>query len=58
MKNKRMLISGIYILLGLVLFGCGLAEIVEEFWSGMGGALIGVGLVRMIGMSIIKCSRK
>ena len=50
MKNKRMLISGIYILLGMALFGCGLAEIVDEFWSGMGGALIGVGLVRLIGM--------
>lgn len=50
MKNKRMLISGIYILLGMALFGCGLAEIVEEFWSGMGGALIGVGIVRMISM--------
>lgn len=50
MKNKRMLISGIYILLGMALFGCGLAEIVDEFWSGMGGALIGVGIVRMISM--------
>ena len=50
MKNKRMLISVVYILLGMALFGCGLAEIVEEFWSGMGGALIGVGIVRMISM--------
>ena len=50
MKNKRMLISVVYILLGMALFGCGLAEIVDEFWSGMGGALIGVGIVRMISM--------
>ena len=50
MQNKRMLISGIYTLLGMALFGCGLAEIVDEFWSGMGGALIGVGIVRMISM--------
>ena len=50
MKNKRMLISVVYILLGMALFGCGLAEIVDEFWSGMGGALMGVGLVRLIGM--------
>ena len=50
MKNKRMLISVIYVLLGTVLFGCGLMDIADEFWSGMGGALIGVGIVRLIGM--------
>lgn len=50
MKNKRMLISVVYILLGMVLFGCGLMEMVDEVWSGMGGALIGVGVVRMISM--------
>ena len=50
MKNKRMLISVVYILLGMVLFGCGLMEMVDEVWSGMGGALIGVGIVRMISM--------
>ena len=50
MKNKRILISVVYLLLGMALFGCGLSEIVDEFWSGMGGALMGVGLVRLIGM--------
>ncbi len=50
MNNRRMLTSIVYILLGMVLFGCGLAEIVDEFWSGMGGALIGVGIIQMIRM--------
>ena len=50
MKSKRMLISVGYVLLGTVLFGCGLMGKVDEFWSGMGGALIGVGIVRLIGM--------
>ena len=48
MKTKRMLIFVIYILLGAVLFGCGLMEMVDEFWSGLGGALIGVGIVRLM----------
>ena len=50
MKNKRMLIFVIYVLLGTVLFGCGLMEMVDEFWSGLGGALIGVGIVRLVAM--------
>ena len=50
MKNKRMLIFVVYVLLGTVLFGCGLMEMVDEFWSGLGGALIGVGIVRLVAM--------
>lgn len=50
MKSKRMLIFVIYILMGTVLLGCGLMEMVDEFWSGLGGALIGVGIVRLMAM--------
>ena len=50
MNNKRWITSIVYIALGVVLLGCGIAGIVEEFWSGMGGGLLGVGLVRMIQM--------
>lgn len=50
MNNKRWITSIVYIALGAVLLGCGIAEIVDEFWSGMGGGLLGVGLVRMIQM--------
>lgn len=50
MNNKRWITSIVYIALGAVLLGCGIAEIVDEFWSGMGGGLLGVGIVRMIQM--------
>ena len=36
------------IIAGLALFGLGFAEIVDEFWSGMGSALIVVGAVRLL----------
>ena len=45
--NRRMLLYVIYILLGGILVGLGYAEVVEEFWSGMGGALLAVGVLRM-----------
>ena len=50
MNNRRMPASIVWIVLGMVLFGCGLAELVDEFWSGMGGAMMGMGIVRMIQM--------
>lgn len=45
--NRRMLLYVIYILLGGILVGLGCAEIVEEFWSGMGGALFAIGVLRL-----------
>lgn len=50
MNNKRWITSIVYIALGVGLLGCGIAQILDEFWSGMGGGLLGVGLVRMIQM--------
>ena len=49
MKHDRRIISCIvYIILGVVLMLLGTLERVDSFWSGMGGALIAVGVVRMI----------
>ena len=48
MNNKRWITSIVYIALGVVLLGCGIAQILDEFWSGMGGALIGVGAMYLI----------
>ena len=49
MKLIRRNIAGIlYIALGAVLFGLGVAEKLDAFWSGMGGALIAVGVVRTV----------
>ena len=33
---------------GLALIGLGVAEIVDEFWSGMGSALAVIGLLRLL----------
>lgn len=49
MKNGRRIIPCIiYIILGVVLMVLGTLELVDSFWSGMGSALIAVGVVRMI----------
>ena len=49
MKHGRRIIPCItYIIFGVVLMILGILEIVDSFWSGMGGALIAVGVVRMI----------
>ena len=49
MKNdKRIIACIIYVFLGIVLLCLGITEIVDAFWSGMGGALIAVGVVRTI----------
>ena len=49
MKHERRIISGIaYIIFGVVLLVLGILEMVDSFWSGMGGALIAVGVVRAV----------
>ena len=46
--HKRILAYAMYILLGGALLVLGITEVVDAFWSGMGGGLIGVGTVRLI----------
>ena len=49
MKNDRRMIAYIiYIIFGAVLMVLGVLEVVDSFWSGMGGALIAMGAVRVI----------
>ena len=49
MKNGRRLILNIfYIFLGAVLFTLGFAEIIDEYWSGMGSALMVIGVIRTV----------
>ena len=47
-NNKRILFSGFWLAIGLVLLIAGLMEWVDSFWSGMGGGLVGVGIVQMM----------
>lgn len=46
--DKRMIANIIFIMLGVALLGLGIAEIVDAFWSGMGSALVAVGVIRMV----------
>ena len=46
--SKKIILGAIYISIGSVLFGLGCAKMIDYFWSGMGGALVAVGIVRVL----------
>ena len=46
--DKKNIYPIILLVAGLALMGLGLAEIVDEFWSGMGSALLVVGVIRLL----------
>lgn len=48
MNTKRLIASIVEITLGIVLWICGVIGILDSFWSGMGGGLIGVGIVFLV----------
>lgn len=48
MKKRRMILSVIWVVLGAVLLGCNLAGLLSDYWGGMGGGLIGVGILQCI----------
>ena len=46
--DRRMYLSLFWVLLGAALFVCSALGIVDSYWSGMGGGLMGVGIVQMV----------
>ena len=49
MKNSKRLIANIVeVVVGVILSACGYAGIVEEYWSGMGTALVIVGSLMLV----------
>ena len=49
MKEKlRFGFSIFWVLVGVVLCGLGVAEVIDSYWSGMGGGLLGAGIVQLI----------
>lgn len=50
MTNKRIILYVFWVVLGAVLIGLACAEIVDEFWSGMGSGVLVVGVVRLLQM--------
>lgn len=47
-QDRRIVAAIIYVVLGAVLLALGIMEVVDEFWSGMGGALMVVGVLRVV----------
>ena len=52
--GRRAVIHGFYMLLGATLVALGVGEVVDAFWSGMGGGLLGVGIVGLIQLYRLK----
>ena len=48
MNKKHLAVYIMEILAGIILLGLGVAGKLDEFWSGMGGALIGIGTMRLV----------
>lgn len=48
MKQRRWIASVVEIALGLVLTVCGALGLVDTYWSGMGGGLLGVGVIQLV----------
>ena len=48
MKKQNMIFSSIWIVLGLGLILCSVADMIDDFWSGFGGGLFLIGILQMI----------
>ena len=48
MRDKKYLVAIIYVVIGIILFGLSLVQILDQFWSGMGSALFTIGVIRLI----------
>ena len=46
--DKKNIYPIVLMVAGLALAGLGFAEIVDEFWSGMGSALLVMGIIRLL----------
>ena len=46
--DKKNIYPILLLIAGLALTGLGLAEMVDEFWSGMGSALLVIGVIRLL----------
>ncbi|MBQ6843196.1 MAG: hypothetical protein IJO60_01005 [Agathobacter sp.] len=47
-REKRYLIYVVYIIIGAILLGLSFAGKVDEFWNGMGSALVVMGVIQLI----------
>ena len=47
-SNRRMILSVVWIVLGASLLGSNLAGLLGDYWGGLGGGLMGVGILQTI----------
>lgn len=47
-NNKKIILFILYFVIGITLLILGIADVIDEFWSGMGSGLILVGILRLI----------
>ena len=47
-SNRRMILSVVWIVLGASLLGSNLAGLLGDYWGGLGGGLMGVGVYQII----------
>ncbi len=47
-KQKGILAATVYIVLGVALLTLGIMETIDAFWSGMGSAMMAVGVIRLV----------
>ena len=47
-QDKRIIVSIMWVIIGMVLIGLSFAGIVVEFWSGMGSGLLVVGIIQLV----------
>lgn len=49
-KQRGLIVVLMYLFLGTALVALGVGEVMDAFWSGMGAALMGVGVIRLVQM--------
>ena len=47
-SNRRMILSIVWIVLGASLLGCNLTGLLGDYWGGLGGGLLGVGVFQVV----------
>lgn len=47
-QDRRILVSILWLVLGIVLFGLSIAGVIDAFWGGMGSAFLLVGILQMV----------
>lgn len=56
--NQRLALSIFWVLLGLTLCICHITGLIEDFWSGMGAALMVVGLLQVLRQARYRTDRE